>query len=670
MISHRRPLRRSTDSTHLPAPALALALLLSLAAGCATTTTRPPATSTATVAQGGVTQDGEVEDGGSEDGGSEGGSSEAPAFQDTAPPGGSAEGGAGTGEVKTGEVEPAPPMPEIAELNGAPDAALDPDTEPGGGDGDTGSGIAGQEEAEGDPESAEADGGALLEDSLEAFESADVFWQGGNFEDAFAALDRAYELMASVPSDGDPLLAQQKEDLRHLISRRVVEIYASRQTAVGNRNGSIPLVVNEQVEREIASFQGRERDFFLQSYRRSGLYRPMILEQLRQAGLPEQLSWLPLVESGFKVRALSRARALGLWQFIASTGYRYGLERDRWVDERMDPVKSTRAAIAYLNDLHQLFGDWMTALAAYNCGEGTVLRQIRNQPVAYFDRFWDLYQRLPRETRRYVPRLFAVLAILEDPEGYGFELPEPYPPLTSQIVEVERPVELERLDRALGLEPGTLAALNPELRHKATPDEPYPLRVPTAGGPELEATVVAKLAEVPQWEPPVSAIHRVRRGETLSGVASRYGTSVRALMRANGLRSAHRIWPGQKLRVPGRGGGAIASSGGSRSLAPGAEVTHRVRPGDSLWRIANRYGTTVDRIKRDNGLRGNLLRPGQRLSIRGAGWSGGGRYTVRRGDTLGAIARSQGVSLTRLLQANGLSRRSTIYPGQVLTIPQ
>jgi membrane-bound lytic murein transglycosylase D len=617
---------------------------LPLTAGCSSTPTAPPSSAASAA--------------------SEGATEQSPAdLQEATPAGETTSSESSTPEPGAGESPPdpaenldsLPPMPQLAEVDAASDTDLGTPQDHELEDEETAT-----TDAE-EPAESHADSAALLEDSLEAFESSKVFWQQGNFEDAFAALDRAYELMASVPLNGDPFLAQQKEDLRHLISRRVVEIYASRQTAVGDPNGSIPLVINDEVKREIASFQGPERDFFLESYRRSGLYRPMILEELRHAGMPEQLSWLPLVESGFKVRALSRARALGLWQFISSTGYRYGLERDRWVDERMDPLKSTRAALSYLTDLHNLFGDWLTALAAYNCGERTIFRQIRNQTVSYFDQFWDLYGRLPRETRRYVPRFFAVLAILEDPAAYGFELPEPLPFPASQVVQVERPVELERLDRVLSLPEGTLTALNPELRHKATPDEPYALRVP----PDHRTTLLAHLDQVPKWEPPKTLVHRVRRGETLSGVAARYGTSVRALMLANRLRRPDRIWPGQQLRIPGRGG---ASASGSKVLAPGAEITHRVRSGDSLWRLANRYGTTVNRIKRDNG---NLLRPGQRLRIRGPGrGAGGGSYTVRPGDTLGAISRAQGVPLDQLLRANGLSRRSTIYPGQVLTIPR
>ncbi len=509
-------------------------------------------------------------------------------------------------------------------------------------------------EAETDPET-------LLHDSMDAYESAEVFWGQGAFDDAFAALDQAYELMAQVGPNGDAVLGQEKENLRNLISRRIIEIYASRQTAVGNPDRSIPLQINDDVKREIASFQGPERDFFLGAYRRSGLYRPMIVGQLQEAGLPEQLSWLPLVESGFKTRALSRARALGLWQFIASTGYRYGLDRSSWIDERMDPEKATKAALTYLTALHNLFGDWLTALAAYNCGERAVLHQIHNQTVSYFDQFWDLYARLPRETRRYVPRFLAVLAILQNPDKYGFDLPDPLPAVRYDTVEVSRATRLETLDKALSLDPGTLIQLNPELRRNASPDAPYELKVPLGTGPEL----LASLPDIPKWTPPSLSygVHRVRRGETLSGIASRYRTSVHELMALNHLRSANRLWPGQQLQVPGGGHRSRAS------FTPGSEVHHRVRGGDSLWLLASRYGTTVERIRRDNGLGGNLLHPGQALTIHPGSSGRGGVYVVRKGDTLAAIAHDQGVSLGRLLAANRLSRASTIYPGQQLTIP-
>jgi membrane-bound lytic murein transglycosylase D len=520
----------------------------------------------------------------------------------------------------------------------------------------------------GDSAVIEADPAVLLHESLDAFESAGAFWEQGAFDDAFAALDRSYELMAAVPLNGDPVAVQEKENLRVLISRRILEIYASRQTAVGDPDAGIPVIVNADVEAEIKSFQGREREFFIESYRRSGLYRPMIVQKLEKAGLPEQLSWLPLVESGFKDRALSSARALGLWQFIPSTGYRYGLDRSDWIDERMDPEKATDGAIGYLTALHGLFGDWLTALAAYNCGEGAVLKRINGQAVSYFDRFWDLYARLPRETRRYVPRFLATLEILRDPAKYGFELPEPYDARVYETIEIARATQLEALDRVLGLEKGTLAKFNPELRRNAVPAAAYPLKVPVGQG----QIVLAKLESLPKWSPPQvsSSVHRVRPGETLSGIASRYGTSVGNLMRMNRLRSANRIWPGQQLNVPGGGGGVTYAS---TRLSPGSEVRHRVRSGESLWLLASRYGTTVANIQAANGLSGSSLRVGQVLTIRAAGGggsgSGSGTYIVQRGDTLGKIAAHRGVALSRLLAVNDLSSRSTIYPGQVLTIP-
>jgi len=393
-------------------------------------------------------------------------------------------------------------------------------------------------------------------EALEACQSADELLGRGEVEAAIVAVDRAYALMLQLPGNGDDAFLQAKEDIRVLAADLIDRAYQAGRRAPARASTSwdlaLPAADNPHVRREIQSFTTVEREQFIEGYRRSGLYRPMILERLEKAGLPSQLSWLPLVESWFKVKALSRASALGPWQFISSTGVRYGLNRDAWVDERMDPEKSTDAAIAYLTDLHGLFGDWPKALAGYNCGEARVMRLSRPSSGEYLD-FWDLYEILPRETRRYVPRLLAALQIIESPEKYGMTLPEPDRRMTAlAVARVERSVKLDRLDEALGLEPGTLAALNPELRVQATPKRPYDLRVPAG----REESLLAQVGTLPEWTPPPAprhATHRVRSGETLSVIARRYGTSVSSIMRANGLSSANRLSVGQRLKIPGRG---------------------------------------------------------------------------------------------------------------------
>jgi len=514
----------------------------------------------------------------------------------------------------------------------------------------------------------------LLESALRSCQSALEDWKRGGMDDALDKLDRAFELLLQIRDDESLDILQEKEDLRYLISKRIVEIYASQQAVVGDVRKSIPMTLNSYVEREIKSFQTAERRFFIDSYFRSGRYRPMILDILAEEGLPEQLSWLPLIESGFKTSALSRARALGLWQFIPSTGYRYGLQRNQWVDERMDPEKATRAAIAYLQDLHGLFGDWLTAIAAYNCGEGRVLRAIKSQHINYLDNFWDLYEKLPYETARYVPRFLATLLILEDPEKYGFELPDPDEAEAYEVVEVSKSVRLSDLDEAADAEPGTMRALNPELRYKITLDDQYQLKVPVGATDRVRQA----LSEMPAWRLPADAYttHRVRRGDTLSTIARRYNTSVKRIVAANGMRNRHRIWPGQRLKIPGRGEPVALLA--SQTDAP---ATYRVRRGDSLWEISKKFGVSIPDLRRWNRMSGNALKVGQTLVTRdpeladqntegdAESQADGEFYTVQKGDTLDKIAKKHGILLAALLKANNLGKRDLIFPNQKLILP-
>jgi len=518
----------------------------------------------------------------------------------------------------------------------------------------------------------------LLDGALDFCQASSDFWKRGDLDSALDALDQAYSLILKVNPDDNPELLQQREDLRFTIAKRIIEVYSSRLTVVNGYHKAIPLSMNRYVKRAIKVFQGREKRFFLQSYKRSGRYRPAIVKALKKAGLPEDLSWLPLIESGFSVRAFSKARALGLWQFIASTGYKYGLERDRWIDQRMDPEKATKAAISYLKELHQIFGDWTTALAAYNCGEGTVLKCIRTQQVNYLDNFWDLYEKLPRETASYVPRFLAVLHILQDPQKYGFTLPPVYPPLESEKVTVDKPVHLKTVAKAIGVPYKELLDLNPELKRHSTPARAYDLKLPRGKGKLL----LAKLPSIPVWNPriPEFVYHKVRRGDVLSGLARRYRTSVRAIMRVNRLRSSRYLRVGWKLKIPVGRKYILAQQRvqhKNRALTTPplkGEKRYVVRKGDSLWKIANRFGTTTDAIKRANSLKNAHLSIGQMLIIRGEYAAGevdtgsAKKYRVRQGDSPYIIAQRHQMNLAEFLRLNRLTPRSTIFPGQTVLV--
>jgi len=461
----------------------------------------------------------------------------------------------------------------------------------------------------------DAEAGARLEEALAAFQDAQFAWESEDLDRALQRLDDAYAVIIEINTPPDSPFSQERDGSRLLIAQRIQQIYASRLMPAGENHKTIPLVENSYVLREIQSFQNRERQFFLESYKRSGQYRSMILEELRKGGLPDEIAWLPLIESGFKVRALSRARALGLWQFIPSTGYRFGLTRDKWIDGRMDPLKATRAAVKYLSELHGLFGDWTTALASYNCGEFRVQSVIRSQHIDYLDNFWDLFNKLPFETARFVPRFIAVNLIIENPEKYGFVLPEPDPPLQFENIRIDKPVKLTALSATLGLGPHDLTQLNPELRHDSTPDTEYHLKVPMGSGER----VVAALPSLSRYVPPeaVFSWHSVRSGETLGGIARRYRTTVAAIVRLNSLKNSRLIHPGQRLKIPGAGVAAGQPVAAKPSPPPpGGSVTHTVRSGDTLFQLARHYNTTVQRIKADNGLQGDGINVGQRLVIR------------------------------------------------------
>jgi membrane-bound lytic murein transglycosylase D len=512
---------------------------------------------------------------------------------------------------------------------------------------------------------------SVFDEALDFCEASQDFWQKGELDNALEALDHAYSLILKIDTDDTAELIQQKEDLRYLISKRILEIYASRNIVVNGNHNAIPMVLNKHVQNEIDRFTKKgEKRFFIEAYKRSGKYRPQIVSALEEAGLPVELSWLPLIESGFKVNALSKARALGLWQFIPSTGYKFGLNRNQYIDGRLDPVKSTKAAIEYLTELHKIFGDWTTVLAAYNCGEGQVLRVIRTQNINYLDNFWDLYERLPLETARYVPRFMATLHIVKNMEKYGLDSVPVDKPFEYETITVSKQVHLRNIAKTIGVTEETLIKLNPELRYRILPQDKYPLRVP----PDTGQIVLAKLDEIPVSHPPQRAYvyHRIRPGESLSTISRRYRCSVRSIMRANNLRRSSLIVAGKKLKIPRRGTIVYRSEQYSKIKYKNAS-SHVVKRGDSLWIIAKRYGTTTKKIQELNNLSTANLHIGQVLKIRERKDDKPSgeylkTYLVKPGDSPFQIAQLHKMPLERFMRINRLTPRNKIYPGQRLYV--
>jgi len=424
----------------------------------------------------------------------------------------------------------------------------------------------------------------------------------------------------------------------------------------------LPIDANEQVAASIHFFQTRGRETWTAWMRRSGRYREIILPILRKEGLPEDLLFLAMIESGFNPRAYSRAHAVGLWQFMSATGKREGLTIDHWVDERRDPVRSTKAAATHLRGLYKRFGDWRLAAAAYNSGSGRVRRAIDK---AGSRDFWALD--LPRETRNYVPLLMAAAVIAKSPETFGFQLPEPEAPIRWDEVQLKRFVHLETASGLLGPK-ADLRQLNPELRRPITPPmaKNYHLKVPPGTGKRL----LAQLAKLPASAQPGVYEYAVQRGDNLWTIARAFGVSSSMIADANDVRGDGLIRPGQTLYIPVQGG-----------RPPANGLTHSVRSGESLWTIAKRFGTSVADLRRWNGLTESVIRPGQKLTVgsqparlvtanrRVTTTDDRGRPThqVRDGESLWSIARQYDVRIHQLRTWNALPS-SLIKPGQQLYV--
>jgi len=449
---------------------------------------------------------------------------------------------------------------------------------------------------------------------------------------------------------------------------------------------TIPLPRNEWVERALEFLtKDRGRRFMQRWLERSGRFFPLIRRILAEEKMPEELAYLTMIESGLNPFAVSWAGAVGLWQFIRSTGELYGLRVTPWVDERRDPEKSTRAALQHLRDLYTEFGDWHLALAAYNCGAQAVRRALLQASRSHSDSlpspsqlsFWDIREYLPRETRNYVPLYIATTLIALNPRAYGFEGLTYEPEYVYDTYELNEPMNLSALARCLAISPDSLRQLNPELLTMSTPPDmlPYRLKIPL-GTRGLLAQCLLTLSpkEKQPW-----IVHTVRRRESLASIAARYGVSVEEIRRIN--RVGKRLRPGMRLRIPvvpspsaapetlpAPPTQAVADSAPRVSPQYSRIRVHVVRRGQTLSEIAALYGVTVAQLKAWNGLRSERIRAGQKLRIY-LSTPVAVLHRVRRGETAHAIAQRYGVSVEDLRRWNPSSfRRGRLLAGTTLRI--
>lgn len=382
------------------------------------------------------------------------------------------------------------------------------------------------------------------------------------------------------------------------------------------RTGEIPLELNDDVERWISYFTVRDQERFQRFLERGEKYRPMITAVLKDQGIPTEIYYQAMIESGFATHATSTASAVGIWQFIPGTGRRYGLRIDSYVDERRDPMRATIAASLYLKDLYNVFQSWYLAMAAYNAGEGRIMGAIMRAKTRDF---WEMVRgrALPAETMNYIPKFLAATIIGHNPRRYGMDeiRPDMMPVLTS--VTVPSPMSLQDIAKVTGVELETLKAVNPHLLRGITPpgDATYRLWVPKDQAPSFagqdERLAALRLrglkAVVADAHVPSGKVHKVSRGDTLTSIAIKYGTTTAALKRLNRMSNSN-VKIGTRLKVTGSKNSAAAAA---------AAKHYKVKRGDNLDVIAKRFKVSIDDLKRLNRLRRNTIFVGQLLKVDG-----------------------------------------------------
>src|SRR5690606_5677923 len=395
--------------------------------------------------------------------------------------------------------------------------------------------------------------------------------------------------------------------------------------------GEIPLHYNERVHAFINYFTVKDRDYTRLMMRRKNLYFPIFERSLEKYGLPDELKYLSIIESALNPRAVSRASAVGLWQFMSATGRYYGLHQDWYLDERMDPEKATDAACRYLRDLYRMFNDWELALAAYNTGPGNVRRAIRRS--GYKKTFWEIYNYLPRETRSYVPQFVAMIYTLNYLDHHNFIDEGQEMLMTADTLQVNRYLHFDTFAKLTGVCLEDLQKLNPSVKHNALPDtqKPYVIYVPVMAKEQLEQNRVAildsaskvgkKELEMLARNTPGSTygrdriVYKVRSGDVLGSIALRYNVRVSDIKKWNNLRS-NTIRIGQRLNIWLKPSQATAVASARTSAPVPNSKTYVVQPGDTLWDISRKFeGLTIEKLKSLNNLTDNKIRAGQKLVL-------------------------------------------------------
>lgn len=432
---------------------------------------------------------------------------------------------------------------------------------------------------------------------------------------------------------------------------------------------SIPIVLNERVYEELHYLSHRVPKFMAKSLTRKSLYEDLIYQELDSMNAPRDLIYQALVESGYKTSATSSASAGGIWQFIPSTGRAYGMKIDWWVDERRDPLKSTRAAIRFMKDLYQQFGDWYLAMAAYNAGGGRIRRAIRK---AESSNYWDL--KLPKETMHYVPRIIAATIIGHFPAKYGIQVERLAAPVFESS-EVSHCIPLSTIARLIQVSEDSLKVLNPELRRWCTPSDQknYDLNLP----PDKIETWEKAYAQMDKSKLKRLHRHQVSSGEYLGKIAGLYGISVRDIKSANNMRS-NRLSVGQVLIIPLPSEMAkryIQSSKSKRKVQ-----VYIVKKGDNLYKISKKIGVPMDQLLRSNKLKvTSSLKIGQRLNypqvenmpMAQRNWKQSElmQYRVENGDSFYSIGSKFGVTSRELMAINQVSSPH-LKVNQILSVPR